>query len=67
VLFDLEDPAVPGCTAREYMDLVHESEVCSARNLLAITRLDPRVTSLVDTERLESILATRKSDRRFAF
>ncbi len=67
VLFDLEDPALPGCTAGEYMDLVHESEVCGVRNLLAITRLDPPARSFLDPKGLESFLATRKSDWRLAF
>lgn len=67
VLLDLEDPALPGCTASEYIDLVHESEVCGARNLVTITRLDPTSRSFLDPEKLESLLTTRKSDWRFAF
>jgi hypothetical protein len=67
MLFDLTNPAVPGCGAGEYSDLVHESEVCGVRDLLAMTRLDPKMTALVDPNKLESFLATRKSDWRLAF
>jgi hypothetical protein len=62
-LFDLTDPALPGCADAEFLDGVHESEVCSARVLLAMARRSQVVESLIDVSRLEDLLAHRKSER----
>jgi len=65
--FDFQNPAIPGCNADEYGDLVHETEVCSARNLLAMARQDRRMTALVDADKLQALLANRKSDWQLTF
>ena len=65
--FDFQNPAISGCEPDEYADLVHETEVCSVRDLLAMARQNRSMAELVDPDKLETILANRKSGWQLAF
>jgi hypothetical protein len=63
-LFDFQDPAVIGCTAFEFLDGLHETEVCTARALVAMANSDARVKSIFDTNKLGQLLIHRSSEWR---
>jgi len=66
-LFDFQDPARIGCQAGEYLDEVHESEVCTAKELRAMALLDPRAVAVFDAAKLEGFLSHRRSEWQLGF
>ena len=62
LLFDFQNPSEVGCSASEYLDPGHESEVCTARILVAMARRDSRAASLFDADKLQRLLSHRPSD-----
>ena len=64
--FDLQDPAVAGCQAGEYLDSFHESEVCTARELIVMARGDSRAAAIIDAGKLEGFLSHRRSEWQLA-
>ncbi len=67
LLFDFQDPARIGCHAGEYLDPIHESEVCTAKELLAMALQDSRVGAVIDAGKLEGFLSHRRSDWQLGF
>jgi len=65
--FDLQDPSAIGCQGGEYLDAVHESEVCMAKALLVMASRDSRSRSLFDTGKLEGFLSHRRSEWQLGF
>ena len=65
--FDLEDPAGIGCSIAEYLDEVHESEVCTARALIAMANRDVRAAKVFDAEKLQGFLSRRRSAWQLGF
>jgi len=64
---DLQNPAKSGCQTDEFVDLVHESEVCTVRNFLAMAQQDLRVTAVVDPDKLRMYLVNRRSEWQLGF
>jgi hypothetical protein len=60
--FEFQDPAQIGCAASEYLDAFHESEVCTIRVLLTMSKSSARIRSLFDVENLQRWLDHRTSD-----
>ena len=67
VFFDLQNPADVGCSAAEYLDTNHESEVCTAKVLLTMARRDSRAAAVFDSARLEGLLRNRRSEWQLGF
>ena len=65
--FDLQDPAKMGCSAGEYLDAFHESEVCTIRVLLAMMQRDAGPLSIFDRASLEGFLERRESSWQLGF
>ncbi len=66
-LFDFADPASLGCTDAEFLDLMHESDVCTVRMLIQMAKQSPTVASLVDVSALDAMLVHRKSSFELGF
>jgi hypothetical protein len=60
-LFDFLDPAKLGCDDGQFLDSMHESEVCTVRLLLAMAKESETVASLVDARELQTLLDHRRS------
>ena len=58
---ELQDPAQAGCSAAEYLDHLHESEVCTVRVLLDLSQSDPHIGEVFNLPRLRSLLDNRAS------
>ncbi len=67
LLFDFQNPASIGCQASEYLDTVHESEVCTARDFLAMARQDSRAKAVIDPGKIEELLSHRRSEWQLGF
>ncbi len=67
LLFDFQDPGGVGCRAAEYLDSGHESEVCTAKTLLAMADHDSRTQVILDAGKLEGFLNHRRSDWQLGF
>jgi hypothetical protein len=67
LLFDLQDPAENGCTSEEYLDALHEAEVCTVKVLLTMTRRDPRAGAVFDAGKLQGFLSHRRSEWQLGF
>jgi hypothetical protein len=65
--FDFQDPAVVGCPAAEYLDVNHESDVCTTRLLVAMAGRDPRAASVFDSGKLQGFLSQRRSEWQLGF
>lgn len=60
--FDFQNPGTLGCTVAEFMDGSHETEVCTARAVLAMANADPHVGSIFRTQFLEQAFEHRSSE-----
>jgi hypothetical protein len=67
MLFDFQDPSGVGCQASEYLDTMHESEVCTVKVLLGMASHDSRIGAILDRGKLEEFLSHRRSEWRLAF
>ncbi len=67
LLFDFQDPAGIGCRAVEYLDALHESEVCTAKVLIAMAHQNTRAGTVLDAGKLEGFLSHRRSDWQLGF
>jgi hypothetical protein len=67
VFFDLQDPAAIGCGAAEYLDVGHESDVCTAKAVIAMASRDSRAAAVFDAGKLEGFLNHRRSDWQLGF
>ena len=61
-LFDLQNPAEVGCPASEFLDIGHESEVCTARVVIAMAKRDTRAASIFDSEKIQAYLGHRRNE-----
>jgi len=67
LLFDFQDPSGIGCQAGEYLDALHESEVCTAKALLAMASRDARAAAVFDAPKLQGFLSHRRSEWQLGF
>lgn len=65
--FDLQDPAVSGCQAGEFLDSFHESDVCTVKDLIYMARHDSRAANIIDAGKLEGFLDHKRSEWQLAF
>jgi hypothetical protein len=63
----LQDAAQVGCQDAEYLDLDHESEVCTAKTLLTMARRDSKAGAVIDAGKLGGFLSHRRSEWQFGF
>jgi len=66
-LFDFQDPGSIGCASDEFLDLFHESEVCTIRDLIAISAQSEMALSILDIKALERFLDRRVSSWQLGF
>lgn len=66
-LFDFQDPDSIGCTSGEFLDLFHESEVCTIRDLIAMSSREEKARSILDVKKLEGFLNRRISSWQLGF
>jgi len=65
--FEFQDPSVANCGAPEYLDILHESEVCTVRVLRAMAQRDPSVAEIFKVQKFEALLDHRASDWQLGF
>jgi hypothetical protein len=64
---DFQDPATIGCTSPEFLDALHDSEVCTVRALIAMAQRDAMARRVFDEKKLKEFLVRRKSDWELGF
>ena len=65
--FDLQSSAITGCTTTEYVDLLHESEVCTVRVLKAMAKRDASISDIFRVAEFDYWLEERRSEWELAF
>ncbi len=66
-LFDFLDASTIGCTDAEFLEPMHESDVCTLRTLAAMARRSATVASVVDADALDAMRSRRASDWELGF
>jgi hypothetical protein len=64
---DYLDPSSIGCPEQEFVDPLHESEVCAIRMLIKMAEQSEVVASVVDAGKLKAMLRNRTSDWQLGF
>jgi hypothetical protein len=65
--FDLQNASNTGCTKSEYLDLLHESEVCTVRVLKAMAKRDSSINEIFRVAEFDHWLNERRSNWELAF
>jgi len=65
--FEFQDPSGPACGTPEYLDILHESEVCTVRVLRLMAQRDPSVAEIFKVQKFEDLLGHRTSEWQLGF